>query len=75
MLWEHQDGLEVVVIVYVGLRHVSDFPQRGFCFGFVHKGSPGVGGEASSHVAQSVDSPQIGIGVVLVPKGSMGYVF
>ena len=41
-------------IVYVGLHSVFDFPQIGFCFGLAQKGSAGVGGEASSHVAQSV---------------------
>ena len=41
-------------VVYVGLRCACDFPHIGYCFGLAQKGSAGVGGEASSHVAQSV---------------------
>jgi hypothetical protein len=41
-------------IVYVGLRCAFNFPQIGFCLRWLQNGSVGVGGEASSHVAQSV---------------------
>jgi len=36
------------------LRCALDFLKIGYCFGLAQKGSAGLGGEASSHVAQSV---------------------
>jgi hypothetical protein len=48
-------------MLYVGSSSALDFPQIGFCFVLAPKGSisfgaepqAGVGGEASSHVAQA----------------------
>ena len=40
-------------MLYVGSSFALDFPHIGFCFALAPRGSAGVSGEASSHVAQA----------------------